>query len=525
MTVRSASCPGCGATLDFVSAATVTVVCPYCGAGAYRTDVGLESFGQTAEVVPIASPLELRRTGTFEGRAFTAVGFAQLDHGAGPWNEWVLAFDDGESGWYAEAQGDAWFTRRVAAAAVPAFDALGLEAVVPIEGHGVYRVVEKGTGTVRTFRGESPVRVIPGATFPYADLEGPGDRVGTLDYGAPDAAAGRDRGGAAGAASVSPAVYLGRRVDPSEFGLDAGAAAPVEVRATASRLSCPSCGGVVERRDPASVRVVCGSCGQILAGDDVKAKAIGVGAALASRPLIPLGSRGELRGVKAQLIAFLVRSVTVDGERYPWREYLLKTTVGAYRWLVESDGHWSLVDPVHEAVEDRPVIRLRGHTLRHFQGGKARVDHVQGEVYWQVEVGETVRVDDYVDPPFVLSVERSANERVASFGGYVPVDEVAAAFGTPRPLPTPRGVAPCQPNPFRAQTGSYWAVGLGLGLAMIVLMSIVSSAKGGDAVGYAFPAIPLLILVLLPAIVVQTKSSTFETRRWQDSDHPIGEED
>lgn len=459
-------------------------------------------------------------TGSFEGRSWTAVGFAQLDHGAGPWNEWVLAFDDGEVGWYAEAQGDAWFTRRVDVPAVPAFDALHVEDVVPLVGHGSYRVVEKGEGTVRTFRGESPVRVVPGSRFPYADLEGPGDRVGTLDYGGAGG-----RAGAAGSAPAAPTVYLGRRVEPADFGLDPSKAAAVEVRATASRLSCPSCGGVVERRDPASVRVVCGSCGQIVADDDLRARAIGVGAALTSKPLIPLGATGELRGAKAQLIAFLVRSVTVDGTRYPWREYLLKTTAGAYRWLVESDGHWSLVDPVREALDAGSVTRFRGHALRHFQGGKARVDHVQGEVYWKVEVGETVHVDDYVDPPFVLSVERAKNERVASFGSYLPVEELSAAFPTPRPLPAPRGVAPCQPNPYRAQKGGYWAVGLGLALAMIVLMSVVSDSKGAESVGYAFPAIPLLLLILLPAIVVQTKSSTFETRRWQDSDHPIGGED
>ena len=528
MTRRSASCPGCGATLDFLSAATVTVVCPHCGGGSYRTDIGLEAFGKTAEVVPIATPLEIGLTGRYEGRGWTAIGFAQLDHGAGPWNEWVLEFDDGEIGWYAEAQGQSWFTKRVEVVTVPAFDSLVLEQDLPIEGHVRLRVIEKGHGTVVTFRGESPARVIPGSRFAYADLEGmddtvpqsskagargnAGETVGTIDYGT-------------GPASDGPTLYVGRRVEARDFGLDPEKAPPVEVKARALRLSCPSCGGVVDRLDPASVRVVCSSCGMILQGDDVKVKAIGLGAALKARPALALGSIGPLRGAKAQIIAFLIRSVFADGRRYPWREYLLRTTDGAYRWLVESDGHWTLVDPVRESVNPSSVGTFHGHAFRHFQGGKARVDHVQGEVYWRVEVGETVRVDDYVDPPYILSVERSENERAVSLGSYVPMEELIAAFPEASNLRKPFGVGPCQPNSCRGQTGKFWMVGVGFAVAMIVLMNVISGSKGGDAAGYAFPAIPLLILLLVPAIVVQTRASTFEVARWRDSDHPIGGED
>ena len=38
-------------------------------------------------------------------RGFTLVGRLQLDYGQGPWNEWYAAFDDGDWGWVAEAQG------------------------------------------------------------------------------------------------------------------------------------------------------------------------------------------------------------------------------------------------------------------------------------------------------------------------------------------------------------------------------------------------------------------------------------
>ena len=112
MSLRTAPCPGCGATLTFLSAASVCIVCPYCGGGSMRTDRALESFGTVAELAPIESPLTLYQAGRFGGVGYTAVGLLQLDHGAGPWNEWCLLFDDGTWGWYAEAQGQTLFTRK-----------------------------------------------------------------------------------------------------------------------------------------------------------------------------------------------------------------------------------------------------------------------------------------------------------------------------------------------------------------------------------------------------------------------------
>lgn len=473
-----------------------------------RTDRALESFGTVAELAPIESPLELYLTGRFGGTGWTAVGLLQLDHGAGPWNEWCLLFDDGTWGWYAEAQGQTLFTRKVEGATAPPYAELAPELSIDVAGHGRYVVAEVGEAKVTSARGELPVRVSPGATVRYADLRAADGGFGTLDYGA---------------GTTLESAYVGREVAPAEFGLDPEKAVRTEKRVEAKRLQCAQCGGAVRLRDEASVRVVCESCGTLLAPEAEGTRALGKAAVLEKKPAIALGTKGTLRGTPYEVLAFLVRSVKVDGVRYPWSEYLLRTPKGAYHWLVESSGHWTRAIPadVGKARVGASTATSGGRTFKHFQGGEAVVDHVQGEVYWTVAVGEKVRVADYVDPPFMLSVERTGKETNVSLGEYLSVEEVAAAFRPAVPLRAPVGVAPAQPNPFVGTKGRFWGAGCLMTVILGVLMAVVAGTAGSGNVGALFPGVVVAFALLLPAIVVQTRASSFEVRRWADSDHPM----
>jgi hypothetical protein len=467
----------------------------------------LEELGKVAALAPIESPLELGAFGRLDGVSWTAVGQVQLDHGTGPWNEWCLLLDDGSWRWLAEAQGELLLTRPVPEAkdAIPPYSTLKPGESVDLPGGDSFVVAEIGQARVTTVRGELPVRIAPGGTVRYADLRGRAGGFGTLDYGD---------------GSEPPLAYVGTKIAGPEIGLDpTRVAAPKELRAEATRLACPQCGGTIELRDPkGAVRVVCGSCGSLIDPQHAGAKVLGIGAALSARPQIPLGAKADFRGGPVEVIAFLVRSVTSDGVRYPWREYLLRTPTGAYRWLVESNGHWSVGDSVNLAgVRLSPMTAsLDGLMYRHFQRGDARVDHVQGEVYWAVKVGDTVRSDDYVSPPFLLTVETDGKERNVTRSEYVPHLEVATAFGVA--LGEPVGVAPAQPNPGTGSTGPFWLAFGVLATAALVLGSVVSGRPGAGQ-GEWVMAFVAIALLAIPPIVTTTRRSNFERRRWEDSDH------
>ena len=206
----------------------------------------------------------------------------------------------------------------------------------------------------------------------------------------------------------------------------------------------PACGGPVEVRVPDQTqRVACAYCGSMLDAT----RDLAVLEALARpdfEPGIPLGSKGRLAGIEWTAIGAMERSVTVEGVRYPWREYLLYEPRHGFRWLVEARGHWSFVEPIAAGdVGDRYGQPLYGEEkFAHFQSGTAAVDHVLGEFYWAVARGDRRRLHR---PTWMLS--RSAGRRHWSLGTYtsrtrsgsIPVDRA-------RP---PRAKAP-DPTPWRA---------------------------------------------------------------------------
>lgn len=463
MTERTASCPSCGAPIAFRAATTFCVVCESCGTAAYRTDVDVKSLGKVAELAPIPSVVSLGARGVIANVAWTVIGQAQLDWGGGPWNEWRLLFDDRREMWLAEAQGALVLSQR-AKADVPDPTALSPGTSVAI-GENAYVVTEVRRAHVASARGELPEGVAPGASYDYADLRGAGGRFATISDGAP------------------PDVWVGRIVQASELGIDAtSVAAPAERRVATGRFACPSCGTGLDLRDPEGTRrFTCEGCGQLCDVGDERVVVVGEGRKLESKPRIPLGSRGKLRGEDVQVLAYLVRSVEVDGFRYPWDEYLLRTKDGAHRWLVDAKGHWSLTGDVSPGeVSGGPrAVQFGGIRLRHFQGGKARVDHVQGEVHWRVAVGETVQAEDsiHVDPAtgnvLQLSYERTDAEVVWSRAEHVPPDELRAAFPDARTFRVPDGVGICQPNPWMQRRSAAWKASivlLVLALAAIVLV-------------------------------------------------------
>ncbi len=466
MSPVAAACPGCGAPLAFRSAATLYVVCPFCGGASLRTDVDLRFLGKVATVSAIDSVLSKGAVGRMGARKWEAIGRIQLDHGKGPWNEWCLAFEDGGWAWMAEAQGQLLLTERVVDAAAPRLSALAPEVEVPLGARGTFVVAEIGEAKVTGVEGELPVRVEPGATVRYADLRGPDAGFGTLDYGA--AAEDGD--------DDDPSIYVGRVVSEAELGIDPSSVVKSEAkRVPARRLACPKCAGAVDVKSPEeSVRATCPSCGALLDLTKEPLLVLGRGVVGRERPQIPLGARGRLRGLEVEVYAFLIRSVRVEGVRYPWEEYLLAAAGGGWRWLVCSSGHWSFVEPA-ELGDVRKVglsARHKGVEFAHFQGAKARVDRVEGEMYWEVAIGDEVKVDDFVAPPLMLSFERTEDETVVSVGAYLTQEEVVAAFALQTPLRASEGVGAIQPNPYWKRRRAFWSLAGGFTALVIVLMIV-----------------------------------------------------
>ncbi len=121
--------------------------------------------------------------------------------------------------------------------------------------------------------------------------------------------------------------------------------------------------------------------------------------------MLPVGAEGTLGDKKYKIIGAMIRSVTSEGIKYFWHEYLLYEPMIGFRWLVHSDNQWNFVEPVNPADVDlgatavsigmtsemARTVRYCGKTFKIFQDAPATVEFIKGEFYWRVEQGETVR--------------------------------------------------------------------------------------------------------------------------------------
>ncbi len=104
MTTRTASCPNCGATVEFLWSSAVQTTCAYCRSILVRHDVDLERVGEVGDLPPDSSPIQRGTEGRYERVGFVVVGRIIYEHERGGWNEWHLRFADGRSGWLSDAQ-------------------------------------------------------------------------------------------------------------------------------------------------------------------------------------------------------------------------------------------------------------------------------------------------------------------------------------------------------------------------------------------------------------------------------------
>lgn len=461
-----ASCPSCAAPIEFQKGSTIVLVCPYCRSAVARTDRGLSDLGKVAEIADSQSPLKLGLKGTFNGEQFELTGRAQLRHEMGGfWDEWYATFKKGWVGWLAEAQGRFYLTffQPVPAGTVlPTYDDLTVGSTLEqIPSKIPLMVTEKGVAAAVAADGEIPYKLVPNEQSKYADLSGINNSFGTIDY------------------SIEPPwLFIGTEVTLADLGL--ADARPVERearRTTAASMGCPNCGGPLALMVPDKAeRVTCPNCSSLL---DVNHGNLSFLKSLNPSPsphafVLPIGVEGSFQNdVKFKIIGAVVRSVTVDGIKYFWHEYLLYNSMIGFRWLVHSDNHWNFVEPVNPAEVTPPLIAqtgaqalFNGRSFKIFQDAPAIVEYVQGEFYWRVEQGETVRATDYVSAPMMLSSEVSSNEINWSAGAYMTNAEVEKAFGV-TDLPKPWSVAPNQP--FK---GSFYYTWGALPLLLLIVIAI-----------------------------------------------------
>ena len=174
-------CPNCGSAVVFAYDASIIRVCSACRSLLVRDGASIENAGRVAELVSTPSLLRLGETGSFQGDSFQIVGRVQVEHSAGVWDEWRIAFADGRYGWIAESLGRRHLLLDAEVKDLPKFRNCRpgdrLKAGLPMI------VTEVGQAKAASLEGELPQDLRPNETWNYADLAGPKGVFGSIDFG------------------------------------------------------------------------------------------------------------------------------------------------------------------------------------------------------------------------------------------------------------------------------------------------------------------------------------------------------
>ncbi|MBS0453040.1 MAG: DUF4178 domain-containing protein [Proteobacteria bacterium] len=411
-----APCPGCGAPVEFRSAQSTHAICAYCQSTVVRQGDTLARIGKMAELFDDFSPLQLLAAGRVQERGFTIVGRLQYQYEGGHWTEWIAALDDGRIGVLAEDNGAYVFALpyELKRAAPPA-DALRLGLTTAIDGRA-FTVSSNQQVTLVSAQGELPRLPALGQTFAVVELRNEQGLVLSLEYEA-----------------QAPTAYLGRGVALDELNLT-GLRSESAKEEKGRSFACPNCGSPVTPVLAESKSIACRSCGSII---DLSQ---GIGGELRHatqdepvRPLIALGTTGQLQGVQWQVLGFQHRMGEVPGEdeQFGWSEYLLYNQQRGFSFLVDSEEGWSLVRPLTGGAtlsKDGRFATAQGKQYALQYSYNATTSYVAGEFYWRVERGQQTFNRDFALGSSLLSLEQSRSEQTWSGGSKLSSASVAAAF-------------------------------------------------------------------------------------------------
>ena len=267
-------------------------------------------------------------------------------------------------------------------------------------------------------------------------------------------------------------------------------------------VECLSCGGPITLHGYGQIeQVSCPYCGSTLSPDQSGSLEILQRAQRQRRPsVLQLHQRGKVGDEEYEIIGIAWRQVTADGIAYPWQEFMLFNPYLGYRWLIYSmtDGSWMFGEALDGAPEKVGLahkgLRFKKDRFKHFSTGRAEVIYVEGEFPWQIEVGDIAIAEDYIKPPFGLSVEHSTSEGGSEVNftqmRHIDAKEVWASFGASKEPPAQSGVGLLTPNPNKARSGWFWKAWLALMAVWVVATVIYVGARENHAV-VAERAIPI----------------------------------
>lgn len=418
--MQKIACPSCGGEVCFRSAASVMAVCGYCHSTLLKDAESVKNIGKMSETLEDYSPLQITTSGIYHGRNFAIVGRLQLRYANGIWNEWHILFDDGESGWLADAQGQYVLTLPQAATdPLPVFDVIKPGMRVRLAGAD-FRASDVRTAHCIGGEGELPFAVGKGWAAKVVDFR-VAHRFMTLDY----------------SNGPVPQVFLGQAVTLEQLRCqllrdqEQISHSSQRFRGKATVSNCPSCGASIQYRPGVAYHVMCSACHAEIDYSTDKALILQKATELEQmHTTIVLGDMATINGSKYETIGLMLRQTVGSDESICWVEYLLFNHKQGFVWLVETGNRWDKVSVLNEWPDgDGGKISLTGDVFDKQDEYDAVVTYAAGAFNWRVSIGDRAHLIEYKKGNRTVCAESDTHEVTWSSSRQVTASQVGLWFG------------------------------------------------------------------------------------------------
>ncbi|WP_342644980.1 DUF4178 domain-containing protein [Mucilaginibacter sp. CSA2-8R] len=199
------------------------------------------------------------------------------------------------------------------------------------------------------------------------------------------------------------------------------------------------------------------------------------------KPLIPLGTEAELKGLPYKVIGYLEK--VENGTKYAWREYMLYNYTKGYAFLSEYQGQWNFIAGIEHFPElekvysDEHGAECNGIEYSLFNKYTPVITGLLGEYDWNV-LDEKIRASEFIAPPYLLVKEQDKKaQSIVSWykGEYMEAREIADAFKLPLAnFPPKLSVQPNEPSVHYARWKSIAWITPFIVLLMLVVALVLS---------------------------------------------------
>ncbi len=181
---------------------------------------------------------------------------------------------------------------------------------------------------------------------------------------------------------------------------------------------------------------------------------------------LELGSTGIINGKEFRISGILVKKAFGS---FIWKEYILHNEALEFVFLSEADGHWILLEEIEDKFDiakHSRIMEYEGMNLNLYEYYNAQIVSALG--YFDFDVSKkTVHTVEYINPPYLISIEKTDGVEATFYGKHMSKSEVKKAFKV-TDLPYKKGIGLVQPFLFNLKV-------LAVTFCIVALLIILSN--------------------------------------------------